>query len=281
MQKEGFIYNSMKKYRRKFTVCMIVATALMIAFVIWRFPYIKTEFLGAKQLDVNKFLNDTSTFTIDETISLDRHDTKSPEAYYYKEMTYWQGNTFFFKINTENVKDTNITYTSKVKISSNNFYEYESAHIFLAEINGRKTAVIALPNQKIGKTIEGHLVTAPKAVIADLSNKYQNLTLSEYFIDCRGIDVGTESSDNTILKIWFVILAVLYIKLALYYANPYLTPTYRKLKRYGKPDIVASEIEEQLKSETSYTKSKKIYTDDYILSKETFKIKVIKNHLYN
>ncbi len=282
LKKDTLLYKAMKKYRKKFLVYLLIALALLCAFAIWRFPYIKTKMFGATQLDTEEFLKNTQTFTIDGVTELDRHDPKEPDSYYYKAISYWQKNSYLFDMTVDSIEKTGIIYSSKIELNEKNMIEYESAEIYLAELGGRKIAVIALPHQKYGKHLTGFLVKAPKPVISDLSKKMSDeLTISEYFIDCRGVDMGTESTDFTILKIWAAILLILFAKLGVYYARPELTPTYRQLRKYGDVNEIANDIEVLIHSETAYTENKMLITDDYILSDDTFKKKVVKNHMVN
>lgn len=282
MKKDTLLYKGMKKYRRKFLVILIFFAVLLIAFTIWRLPYIKTQICGAVDLDVNRFLSETETFSIDDVIELNRHESKEPESYYYKDISYWQGDNYLFKMEVDSLKETGIVYSNKISVSENNTVEYESAVIYTAEIGGRKTVVIASPHEKCEKSITGLLVKAPRAVMSDLSKSEElPLTLCEYFIDCRGIDMGTESSDFTIVKIGALILILLFVKLGIYYVKPELTPTYRQLRKYGNIMDVADDVEAQINLDSAYTEDKMLITEDYIITDDTFKKKVVKNHMVN
>lgn len=282
MKKDTLLYRGMKKYRRKFLTILMFFLILLIGFTIWRLPYIKTQICGAVDLDVNRFLSETETFSIDDVIELDRHEPKEPDAYYYKDISYWQGNNYRFNLKVDSLKKTGIVYSNKVSVSENNTIEYESAEIYMAEIGGRKTAVLATPHEKCTKNMTALLVKAPRVVMADLSKNNQlPITLSEYFIDCRGADMGTEVTDFTIVKIWSLILILLFVKLGIYYAKPELTPTYRQLRKYGNIMDVADDVEAQINSDSAYTEDKMLITDDYIITDDTFKKKVVRNHLIN
>ena len=154
MEKGTVLYKAMEKYRRKFLIINLVVLAFFIAFTVWRMPYLKTWWFGSTKLDVQRFLNDTKTFTIDEVTELDRHETKEPESYYYKDVSYWQGDKYLFDISVDNIQKTDIVYKSTISVSEKNTIEYESARIYLADIGGRKTAVIANPDQKLNKKIK-------------------------------------------------------------------------------------------------------------------------------
>ena len=282
MKQYTILYGAVKKYRRKFLICNIIFLALIAAFTFWRLPYLKTEFFGSTELDEKMFLSECGTFTIDEIIELDRHDNKEPETYYYKDICYWQNGSYLFDIDVDSLKKTGIIYKSTVKISDNNSIEYESAEIYLADIGGKKTAVIAEPDKKYGKTVTGYLVEPSKAVVSELSKMdygADGLELLDYFIDCRDVDMETASSDALIFKLCLIILVALFVKLVVYYINPSLTPTFRQLRRYGNIEEVAADIERQAKSPDAYIEDKKLITADYILSDESFKKKVVKNHM--
>ena len=72
---------------------------------------------------------------------------------------------------------------------------------------------------------------------------------------------------------------MLFIKLAIYYIYPKTTPTYRQLRRYGNIEDVADEVNRQALSPEAYVEDKKLVTPDFILSNDSFKKKVVRNHM--
>lgn len=281
MQKESVLYKAMEKYRRKFLLYNVIVLVLLILFTVWRYPYIRTEISGSTPLDMERYLSETGTFDIDELIELTRHEPKQPEQYYYKDITYWQDNRYLFDIKATNVRRTDIVFTSTYT-AGNEKYEYVTAEIWYAEAGGRTFAVIANPDTKYKEKLTGYLVEPSRAITSQISQKVGNgekITLSDYFIDCRGTEMGTAASDWMIVKITAAVLLYLFLKLLLYYLKPQLTPTYRQLQRYGDIENIADEVNRQAESDEAYIEDKKLVTPDFILSDDTFKKKVVRNHM--
>lgn len=281
MEKDSVLYKAMVKYRRKFLIWNIILLVLLILFTVWRYPYIKTEISGAVPLDMDRYLSETATFTVDEIIVLGRHEPKEPERYYHKNITYWQDDSYLFDVEIDKAEKTDIAFTSSYTIGQE-VYEYVSAEIWFAEAGGRNFVVIANPGEEFKNKLTGYLVEPTRAVTAPISETLENgekLILSSYFIDCRGMEMGTAPTDWAIVKIAATVILLLFLKLLLYYLKPKFTPTYRQLQRYGDIDDIAYEVNRQATSEKAYIDDKTLVTPDFILSDDTFKKKVVRNHI--
>ena len=70
------------------------------------------------------------------------------------------------------------------------------------------------------------------------------------------------------------------IKTIIQYINPLSTPTYRSLEKYGDIKTISDDVEDQLHKVgvTCVKRKKPVYTFDWIVSEEPFKLKVAKNH---
>ena len=281
MQKDTVLYKAMVKYRRKNLIYNIIVLVLLVMFTVAKLPYIKTEINGSTLLDMERYLSETGTFAIDELVELTRHEVKEPESFYHKSITYWQDDAYLFDIEIDSAEKTDINFTSSYKIGESE-YEYVSSEIWYAKAGGRTFVVIANPNENIKNKLTGYLVEPSRAIIAPISETVENgeeIVLSHYFIDCRGTEMGTANTDWALVKIVLVILLFLFIKLAIYYINPKTTPTYRQLRRYGDIDDVADEVNRQAASSEAYVEDKKLVTPDFILSNDSFKKKVVRNHM--
>ena len=281
MQKDTVLYKAMVKYRIKNLIYNIIVLVLLVMFTVAKLPYIKTEINGATPLDMERYLKETGTFKIDELIELTRHEPKEPESFYHKAVTYWQEDKYLFDIEIESAKKTDINFTSSYKIGENE-YEYISAEVWYVKAGGRTFAVIANPDETFKNKLTGYLAEPCHAVMAPISQTLENgeeIVLSDYFIDCRGVEMGTANTDWALVKIAIVILLLLFIKLAIYYIYPKTTPTYRQLRRYGNIEDVADEVNRQAVSPEAYIEDKKLVTPDFILSNEGFKKKVVRNHM--
>ena len=197
MQKDTVLYKAMVKYRIKNLIYNIIVLVLLVMFTVAKLPYIKTEINGATPLDMERYLKETGTFKIDELIELTRHEPKEPESFYHKAVTYWQEDKYLFDIEIESAKKTDINFTSSYKIGENE-YEYISAEVWYVTAGGRTFAVIANPDETFKNKLTGYLAEPSRAVMAPISQTLENgeeIVLSDYFIDCRGVEMGTANTD--------------------------------------------------------------------------------------
>jgi len=119
-------------------------------------------------------------------------------------------------------------------------------------------------------------------VRADLSATVpegETLTVSEYMLDTRGIEMNTENSDPWIIGILLAITLFLAIRVAVYYINPLRHPTYTQLQKYGDISEIITSVETQAESDAAYKEDKSLIMPDWICYDATFKRVVVKNHM--
>lgn len=282
MEKNSFLYKSMTKYRFKFLIINVVLTLLYFAFIAWKMPYIKTEMHGSTPLDEAKFAAQTKNFTISEPFELDRHEEKQPTSIFSRRESYWQGDKYFFEMKISNIRETGAVFKSKMSMGQSKAIEYETAKVYLAECGGKTVAIITNPNDTPKSTVKGFLVEKSRPVMSELSKNLkdgESLTLCEYFIDARDLEMETSRTDYFLAKALLIVLVLLYVKLGFYFAKPELTPTYRQLRRYGDPAVIANLVNEQLEDESTVKDGKNTVTRDFIISNSSFKVTVNKNHM--
>lgn len=284
--KDGFIYSSMKKHYIKL-LCYIVFLFLVLVTYYFGFkPYISNVFFGSVPLDETRFSDDAQMINISSGIETNRNDNLIIKNYSLKTTSYWQDDKYEFDVVLSDVKKTGITYTTRN--TSDTFEEgsdeYLSAILYSAEINGIHTLILAYPHQEItnGSTVTGIFTEFPLVVKADLSSygTYEDKECFMYMLDTRGVEMESESFDVLFVLVLGLIVLYLLIKFIIYSINPYFTPTYRALDKYGDINSVVEDIEAQLKEAgvTRIKGRKSIYTKDWIVSEDTFKLKVAKNH---
>ena len=105
------------------------------------------------------------------------------------------------------------------------------------------------------------------------------MELCPYMLDIRGIEMSSEFSDTLMWTVFLIILLILLVKLAIYYIRPDKHPMFTQLDKYGDIYAVAEDIEKELKSPEAQYYKKEIYTPGWILTGQTFKYKIGKNHI--
>lgn len=282
MNKQGYVYKSMEKYRRKFALICGVIFVLWVLFTVAKWPYIRTKMFGAVALDESEYLSETGTKTLTEPLVLDRHETKEPTSIYSKQNSYWQDGRYLFNMNISNIKKTDVEFTSVLEVSSSQKLEYPTAVIYIADLAGKTTVIIAEPEQKLSDNIQGYLVEPQRAVLSRLSENMKDgdkLVLADWFIDCRKIDMGLDSTDLHISFLMLMVLILLLIRLAQEYINPLSTPTYRQLSRYGNITDIAAEVDREVESADAYTEDGRLICENFIIENDTFKKKITRNHM--
>lgn len=279
MNKEGFLYKGMAKYRFKLLTVNLILLLLFIIYTINILPYLKTSFTGPKALDTERFLKETSAITIDKPIELGRKDHKLPDMSLVKDNTYWQGDVYDFVIDTPSLKPVGETFKGVNNITGK---ETEMYKVYMTELGGRKAAVLAYPEEITDKKITANLSQMQKPIASVISKSLEDsetIELSEYVIDLRGAEMGAEDSDVLFFWLSGVLLAFLFIKLIVYYVYPKSAPTFRQLAKYGDMDEVIKDVDSQSKLDTVYKDGNMLVFNDYIITKSTFKLVVNKNHM--
>lgn len=286
-QKDGMIYKGMNHHRHLKIRSIIILTVILTLYFVLCKPYITNVLFGSVPLDAERFKADAQTLVLsDGNVETDKVNPVI-NSKVIKTNSYWQDAKYEFDIILDAVDKTPITYTTKNTDSSyteGSSNEVTSAVLYTADIAGVKTLVLSYPHDELkdGSVATGIFAPIPPVVKKDICSigNYAETELYEYMLDTRGIRM--ESEDFDILVFMVLLLAVLFliVQLCVYYINPYLTPTYRGLEKYGEITSVIEDIESQLREKniTKITKKQPAYTDDWIVSEDVFKLKVSKNH---
>ncbi len=282
MQKDGLIYKKMKHYRRKYLIINIVCTILYLAFITWRFPYIRTQMTGSTQLDEARFIAETGTMVMDEVIELGRKETKTPDSACFRVESYWQDGRYLYDMEIEDIVDTGKSFTSTIDTGMGEPQEVEMYKVYTASIEGRRIAILAKAKWQPTEKVTGYLADFSRPVMAKVSETLtegEKAELSDYMLDLRGLEMDTANTDYACFWIFMALLAFLWTKLIMQYANPLRTPTYRQLVKYGEVFSVEEDINTQAGKDSVYKEKRKLILEDYILYKGTFKYEVKRNHM--
>ena len=269
----------MQHYRRKYLVINIVITLLFVAFTVMKFPYIKTGFMGKSPLDIERFSSETGTVVIDELIELGRKDEKIPSNACFRTDSYWQGNNYLFEIKADSVEDTGKVFTQTIQNGISASEVVDMYRIYLAEAGGKKVAVLALSREKVTENMTGYVTKMSKPIKAALSETLragESLEVCEYIFDIRGVEMDVARTDFASFWLYIALLVFLWAKLIIQYKDPKKTPTYRQLIKYGDIETVEEDVNAQF--ENAQREKNKLVLEDYILEKDTFKLKVVRNH---
>lgn len=279
----GLIYASMKKYRKKFVVIELI----LILFWIWYFcachEYILTVVCGSTPLDVSRFSQETQNVSVGEPFELHRSDDITIKDYALRPESYWQGEKYLFETALSSPQKTSVYFTNATTGTGDDSEGNElSAEVYLAEIGDKKVLVLAYPHQKLtdGSVVEGIFAEIPLVVshsVAAADDFEPDDSICKYMLDIRGVEMESENFDITFVSVLLAIIIFLAIKLVLQFKNYIYTPTYAQLSKYGEPLEIASKIESEFAA--SKTEKNQIVTDNWILSKDTFKLKIVKNHM--
>ena len=282
MQKDGLIYKKMKRYRRKYLIINIVCTILYLAFITWRFPYIRTQMTGSTALDESRFIAETGTMVIDEVIELGRKETKTPESACFRDSSYWQDGRYLYDMEIKDIADAGKSFTSTIDTGMGEPQEVEVYKVYTASIEGRRLAILANAKWQPTEKVTGYLSEFSRPVMAKVSEtltKGEKAEYSSYMIDLRGLEMDTANTDYACFWIFMALLVFLWAKLVLHYVNPLRTPTYRQLVKYGEVLSVEEDVNTQAAKDSVYKEKGKLILDDYILYKGTFKYEVKRNHM--
>lgn len=283
LYKDGFVYKSMNRHRIKLLVRIAVILIIFALYFSTCKPYVLNVVTGSSPFDAEKYASDITSITPGE---LKDDGSLVIKNYTLKPTSYWQGEKYEFDVVPGSTEDTGITYTTKYTRESHSEEDGEgilSATLTCADINGVNTLVLAYPHQEVrqGATISGIFTEIPSVIKQDLSSSgLSGEKISPYMLDIRGIEMEAERFDIFLCSALLLIALFLIVKAVIYYVNPLLTPTYRSIDKYGDINSVVMDIENQLKASgtVKITKKEPIYTEDWIVSEDSFKLKIVKNH---
>ena len=279
---KDMIFKYMKRYRIKFVIIELVLIAILVAYFMWCKPYIMNIFEGASPFDEKAFASDNLTYTV-EPVEVHRNDDLKIPSYALRSWVHWQGDKYEFDIKLKDVKKTDIVFDLKTSDDTTGTQSSKAASvIYTATVGGKKVLVLAFPydNLKDGDTVAGIFTQMPKVVkyeIGESANFKHGEVLSGYMIDTRGIEVESEEFDTVFCIILLLIILYLAFKLIRQFVNYKKTPTYRQLEQYDDCLNVEKEILKEL-DEGYIVEKKSIETKSWIIEKDVFKLKIVKNH---
>ena len=287
LNKKGLIYKAMDRHRKKnIRYCLTVLAVLVIYFFSFK-PYITAAIFGSTPLDTEKFSADASVSKLSVQKNADGEISQVINSKVLKKDSYWQGDSYKFRVKLSDVEKPEIKYTTintNENESEDNPDPETSAVIYVADIGGIDTIVIAYPHIQIEDRTEVEGIFAPVAPVIsyDLINTegYSDREYFNYVLDTRGIEMENEGFDLVMCIILVAIILFLLVKIVIQYIKPLSTPTYRNLEKYGDLKSVCEDVEAQLTAAgvTRVKKKHPAVTSDWIVSEEPFKLNIVKNH---
>ncbi len=276
------VHKFMKHYRRKFLIIELLLIAMFLWYFVSSFAYISNIFVGAVPFDAEKFSNTAKLTTIGEEFDLHRNDETNIPDFALKGDSYWQGKNYEFIVPIKEAQNTFISYTNATTGTGGEATKDDtSAVLYRAKIGSRDVLVLAYPHQDLTKMEEicGIFTSIPLIVKHDAAKSElfsQDDVICDYMLDTRGLEMESETFDLVFSIILFLIILYLGIKLIMQYKNYHFTPTYRQLEKYGEPDEMAKQVDEELEG-IMWIKDE-CATSGWILIKKPFKLKIIKNY---
>ena len=279
----GAVYKSMKKHRVKFLVIEILLMVLLVSYFLGCYEYISNIFIGGVAFDEARFAKETETIAVGEPFELHRSDDVSINDYAIRPDSYWQDNRYEFALDLGSAQELGISYSNQTTMTgSDDIYDEISSKLYVANIGGIKTLVLAYPHQNLSgtDTIDGIFTSIPLIVAHDVAASGAFAPTDEickYMIDTRGIEMESERFDLVFCTVLFGIIIYLAAKLALQFADYHHTPTYRQLAKYGPIDEIEAQVDAELAA--ARKEKRQLVTENWIVSEDTFKLKIVKNHM--
>ena len=280
---KGIIYSSMKKHRIKFLLIEILLVVIFVSFFVSSYPYIANYFGAKTVLDEDLFSEKVQTVKIPEPFKLHRNDDGTIPDYALKGSSYWQGMYYEFDVAVKDAEKTQLSFTNATTNTGKSGAEDEiSAVLHVMDVGGVKTLVLTYPETDLenASEIKGIFTEIPLIVMHDLAQTqiFENDTqICTYMLDTRGVEMESEGFDTVFSIVLLLIIIFLLIKLILQFSNYRKTPTYKQLEKYGDMEKIEKEIEREL-TEVVFNKKETI-TENWILKEDTFKLKIVKNHI--
>ena len=285
MNKSGFIYSNMRKFRAKYAVILVIFIIAVILFAANSSEYIIKKIIGSTPLDLEKFATvETQVLPADYTMDVKNEDKKIYN-FATPSTSYWQGNRYYFSAVVEDVANVETAFTYRgAPVTSE--VDTDADPIMLkatyAVIGGITVPVITKPNQNIlkGDTIEGIFTNHSPLILEQLAKKSggKDMEICGYTLDTRGIEMGSEHSVCTLVLISIILIIYLLVKLIIYFVNPLKHPIYAQLDKYGEIQYVAEDVDKEIENNITNREKGIIYTTNWIVTKKEFKYQIIKNH---
>ena len=285
--KGGFLSRSMTKFRLKFAIICMIYIVLFAMFTNSCSDYLLTRALGPTELDVERFSAECGSMTLLPDYT---YDETSPDArifgYATPEKSYLQDRSYRFDVKIEDIIPADFAFTiggERVTPETDTEEDPIAIKADYAVIGGKKVILLIPSNQDVlpGDTVTGIFTQPSPIILSELApgQGEGGMELCPYMLDIRGIEMSSEFSDTLLWTVFLIILLILLVKLAIYYIRPSKHPMFTQLDKYGDMYAVAEDIENELKSPEAQYYKKEIYTPEWILTRQTFKYKIGKNHI--
>ena len=285
MNKTGFIYGAMSKFRLKFTVIVVIVAVIFGFYTADSYKYISKKIFGSVPLDTDAFKN-IETMVLEPGFVC---DTESADALIYgyalEDSSYFQGSKYYFDVTVDDVIYKNVAYTIGGVAVTDEVDTTADPIALKAEyikVNDIIVPVIMGKDQTISKgdTVKGIFTRSSTRILEEFAKKSggEKTQICKYTLDIRGIEMEAEFSDCVIWTIYALILLYLIIKLIIYYIKPQNHPMIAQLEKYGEVEYLIKDIEDELKDDSTTYEKNEITTKNWILQKKSFKYLIIKNH---
>lgn len=283
INKEGILYRNVIKNRRKLLAILLLIIICFVWFTTSIYPYLVKRATGASPLDEERF-TESECVVIGPSYTSD--DPKAEKIFGFAETkkSYWQDHRYYFSVKSDKLVYSGLSYTRGGEVVTDitdTEIDPVAVSVYFANIGDRVVTVLALPEQKIETLpeLKGIFVNASPLILKDLSKDIkEDYSVSAYTLDVRGIEMSAESSDTVIWVLLIALIIYLGIKLIRYYRNPLKHPTYKQLEKYGDVLELIEDIELQLQNDVVSIEDNQIVTADWIVTEESFKKLIQKNH---
>ena len=284
IRKGHILYNGMVRGRRKFLVINIILTVLYVLYMMRAMPFIVGKLHGPYDFDSDKFIRSTQTITLDKEIVMKKRADKSIPSYAFFDTSYHDDNKYRFNVKFDDFEDIGVKYTTQLEDpKTKEMIEYVLYTVYMGKIGDIHIPVLHYGEEKpVSNTILSGIFVQPadviKSDISKLTSGGSTVTMNEFMFDSRNLEMEIENTDVAIMIFGFALLLFLYIRVLRYYVNPYKHPTYKQLYKYGELEELIDEIENQFESDEIFMEGKELISTDWIMTKDTFKNKIVKNH---
>ncbi len=283
INKEGILYRSVIKNRRKLLAIFVLVVICFVWFTISIYPYLAKRAGGASPLDTERFL-ESDCVVIGPSYKSDDSSKEMIMGFAETKKSYWQDHRYYFSVKPEKLEYSNLSYTHGGEVLTDitdTDIDPVAVCVHFASIGDRVVTVLSLPEQEIESLSElkGIFVKASPLILKHLSEDItEDYEISAYTLDVRGIEMSAESSDTFIWIFLIALIIYLSVKLVRYYSNPLKHPTYKQLEKYGDVLEIIEDIELQLQNDILSIEDNQIVTTDWIISEQSFKKLIQKNH---
>lgn len=284
IRKGPILYNGMVRGRRKFLIINIILTVLYILYMMRAMPFIVGKLHGPYEFNSVKFINSTKNITIDEEIVMKKRADKTIPSYAFFDTSYHDGNKYRFNVKFDSFEDIGVKYTTEIEDpQTKELVEYTLCAVYMGKIGDNAIPILHYGDEVPDTDIEltGIFVQPAEVIKSDISKLTADGTpviMNEFMFDSRNLEMEIENTDVTVMILGFALLLFLYIRVLRYYINPYKHPTYKQLYNYGNLEEVINDIEDQFESDKVFMEDKELISTDWIMKKDTFKNKILRNH---